>query len=128
LGEKEIANELERWQEWNSEQEEACMLGYQQGYSDGYSEGHEDGYNEGFEFGLEKGRSKDENRIGFMKITCVCGYVIPYPVTEKGTSFSVRFPDEKDRRCPNCRLYIPGKKIIKAYSEFRYQYKSYSSS
>jgi len=94
---------------------EKWFHGYQQGYEDGY----DDGYEEGFKSGLEKGRNEGEQKIGFMKVKCVCDFLIPYPVFKKGTTFKIHFPNEEDRRCPNCHLRIPKMKIIRAYSEFK---------
>lgn len=65
------------------------MVGYQKGYSDAYDEGYENGFSEG----VEEGRRRGQRRIEFLKVRCVCGYVIPYPIFGSEFSTELHIPD-----------------------------------
>ena len=101
----------------NRREKEAWRLGIQEGYSNGYDEGYEKGFGKGVEKGRSQAKLAGRPWLEFLKVRCMCGCIIPYPVFKTAFSTEFRMPVEEKRRCPSCGLRIPEKALIKAYSK-----------
>lgn len=101
----------------NQKETEAWMLGYQEGYDTGYDDGRKKKLEEAYEK-MKVNKHPGPVEVDFLKVTCNCGCIIPYPIFKNRSVRDFTMPKNEIRKCPECGQVVDEIDFALAYTDY----------